>query len=200
MNVASPHDLGDRLCALEPFNPVLRGKYEQALKDVFERKLSWSMKVYVGLVGVASLAIAIFLGSMGFIHAELPLPARLGLAGGTAFALAWTVLAGWTLRRGTWYVRIQPTLIAVLGWIFAVLLETLFLVLAPAAPDHYLWTVAIMAGMVILIGAGVQLIGTSIQQTDLRMRESFLRMEYRLAELAETIAERPQDSKTRPGA
>src|SRR5437016_1114105 len=100
MNVASPHDLGDRLCELEPLNPDLRGKYERALKDVFERKLSWGMKVFVGCVGAASLAIAIFLGCLGLIHDELPLLARLGFAGGVAFELAWAVLAGWTLRRG----------------------------------------------------------------------------------------------------
>jgi hypothetical protein len=77
---------------------------------------------------------------------------------------------------------------AALAWVSAVFLETLFLVLAPLAPDPYLWTVAILAGMVILIGAGFLLVGTGVQQTEMRLREAFLRMEYRLAELAEQIA------------
>ncbi len=185
-------DLGIRLSELEPVNPYLRNQYEQALKDVFERKLSVAMKVFVGFIGVMSLAIAVFLASMAAIHRELPVLVQIGLAGGVVFSLAWTALAGWTLRKGTWYGKIQPTVAAVLGWVFAVFLETLFLVLAPLAPDPYLWTVAILAGLVILIGSGVQFIGTRIRQSELQMRESFLRMEYRLAELAEQIALKQQ--------
>jgi hypothetical protein len=186
--VTSPRDPGDRLSELEPINPELRGKYEQALREVFERKMSWPGKVFVGCVGVASLAIAIFLGSLALAHQEKPPLARIGVAGGAVFALAWVGLVGWTLRRGTWYGKIQPTMIAVLGWLLAVFMETLFLVLAPHAPDPYLGTVAILLGMAILIGAGVQLIATRIQQSELRTREWILRLEYRLAEFAEEWA------------
>ena len=186
--MTSPRDPGDRLSELEPMNPALRGKYEQALRDVLERKMSWPGKVFVGGVGVASLAIAIYLGSLAVTHQELPPLARIGLAVGAVFALAWVGLVGWTLRRGTWYGKIQPTVIAVLGWLLAVFMETLFLVLAPQARDPYLGTVTILGGMAILIGAGVQLIATRIQQMELRMRESFLRLEYRLAEFAEEWA------------
>ena len=186
------HDLGDRLSELEPLNPDFRAKYAQSLKDIFERKLSWTMKVFVGSVGTASIGIAIFLASVAFAHPELPALAHLGLAGSAVFSLAWVVLCGWTLRKGTWFGKIQPALACALAWIFAVFLETLFLVLAPLAPDPYLWTVAILAGMVILLGAGFQLIGTRVQNTELAMRESFLRMEYRLAELAEALAKYQQ--------
>jgi MFS family permease len=191
--VTSPRDFGDRLSKLEPVNPDLRGRYEHAVKGMFERKLSWGMKVYVACVGVASLGIAVFLGALALTYQKGPLLARFGVAGGAIFALAWVVLAGWTLRRGTWYGKIQPQVIAILGWLLAVFLETLFLVLAPAAPNPYLATVAILAGMVILIGAGVALIGTQIQQSELRTREALLRMEYRLAEIAEELAKRRQE-------
>ena len=187
------HDLGDRLSALEPLNPDFRAKYAQSLKDIFERKLSWTMKVFVGCVGAASIGIAIFLTSVALAHPELPALAHVGLAGSVVFSLAWAVLCGWTLRKGTWFGKIQPALASALAWIFAVFLETLFLVLAPLAPDPYLWTVAILAGMVILVGAGFQLIGTRLQHTELTMRESFLRMEYRLAELAEALAKNQQE-------
>jgi MFS family permease len=186
--VTLQRDLGDRLSELEPLNPDFRAKYAQSLKDIFERKLSWTMKVFVGCVGAVAIGQAIFLGSVPFAHPELPALAHIGLAGGTAFSLAWAVLAGWTLRKGTWFGKIQPAVASALAWIFAVFLETLFLVLAPLAPDPYLWTVAILAGMVILLGAGFQLIGARLQHTELTMRESFLRMEYRLAEFAEEVA------------
>jgi hypothetical protein len=190
--VTTPNDLGNRLSELEPVNPDLRAKYEQALKDLFERKLSSAMKVFVGCVGVASIGIAIFLGSVALVHQELPILAHAGLGGGAVFALAWAALCGWTLRKGTLYGKIQPTVAAALAWVFAVFLETLFLLLAPLAPNPYLWTVAILAGLVILVGAGFQLIGARLQQTELSMRESFLRMEYRLAELAEALGKRQQ--------
>jgi hypothetical protein len=190
--MVSDRDLGARLSELEPVNPNLRYRYEQALRDAFERKLSGIMKVFIGFVGVMALAITVFLGSLAVIQHKLPVLARVGLAGGAVFALAWVVLTGWTLRKGTWYGKIQPTVIAALGWVVAVFMETLFLVLAPLAPDPYLWTVAILAGLVILVGAGFQLVNTCVQQSELRMREAFLRMEYRLAELAEQITQKQQ--------
>jgi hypothetical protein len=188
--MTSTNKLGDRLSELEPVNPDLRGKYDQALKDLFERKLSWPMKLFVAAVGLMSVGIAIFLGSNIVLHPELPALAHVGLAGGVAFSLAWAALCGWTLRKGMWYAKIQPTAAGALAWVFAVFLETLFLVLAPLAPDPYLWTVAILAGLVILIGAGVQMLGTRIQQSEVALRESLLRMEYRLAEVTEELAKR----------
>jgi len=191
--VIAPRDLRARLCELEPQRPDLRGKYEQALREVLQRKLSRAMKVFVGGAGAVSLAIAIFLGGLALTGSEQPGLVRIGLAGGTVFALAWVALTAWTLRRGVWYGKIQPTVIAALAWIFAVFLETLFLVLAPTASNPYLWTVALLAGMVILIGAGVQFLGTCLQQSELRMREALLRMEYRLAEIAEELAKKRQE-------
>jgi hypothetical protein len=177
----------DRLCELEPQNAQLREKYEENLRNIMEQKLTPIMKAFIVCVGVGSIAIAIFLGTLAYIHGELPPLARLGLAAGSAFAVAWVVLVGWTLKKGTWFGRIQPTIIAGLSWIFAVLMETCFLVLAPQFPDKYLGTVAIFSGLVLLIGAGVGLLATRIQQTELTMRESFLRMEFRLAQLAEEL-------------
>jgi MFS family permease len=191
--MTSQRDLGARLSELEPVNPNLRGRYEQALQDAFERKLNTPMKVFIGCVGAMSIVIAVFLGSLAVVHRELPALARIGLGGGAVFALAWTALAGWTLRKGAWYGKIQPTAAAALGWVFAVFLETLFLVLAPLAPDPYQWTVALFMGLAILVGAGFQLVTTCIQQSELRMRETILRMEYRLAELAEQMAQNKRD-------
>lgn len=186
--MADPRDLGKRLSELEPQSPDLRQRYEQALRNVLERKMSRTGKAFVVFIGTMSIAIAVFFVGYALAHTELPELARLGFAGGAAFALGWAVLAGWTLRKGTWYGKIQPTAIAVLTWLCAVFMESLFLVLAPAATNPYLATVAILAGLAILIGAGVQFLGTCIQQSELRTREALLRMEYRLAELAEEIA------------
>jgi hypothetical protein len=149
---------------------------------MLEHKLSSPMRVFLGLVSVASVAIAIFLGGSALIYAKLPFLARAGLGGGALFSLAWAGLAAWTLRRGTMSLRTYPTAIAVLAWIFAVMLETCFLVLAPAFPDHFQALVSLFCGLVILIGAGVMMVCTSVQQAAMRLQESLLRLEYRLAE------------------
>ena len=98
-----------------------------------------------------------------------------------------TFINGIVLWMSFGFNRISAGLAQFLFWTFAVLMETCFLVLAPQFPDRYLGTVAIFAGLVILIGAGVGLLATRMGQTELAMRESFLRMEYRLAQLAEEL-------------
>jgi hypothetical protein len=185
-------DFRDRLCELEPLNPQLQRRYEEAMKTILEQKLTPAMKGFIVCVGIASVGMAIFLGTLALIHEELPGLARTALAGGGAFAVAWAVLAGWILRKGTWFGRIQPTIIAGLAWMLAVLMETCFLVLAPQFPDRYLGTVAIFSGLVILIGAGVGLLSTRMQQTELTMREALLQLECRVAQLTEELSKHRQ--------
>jgi hypothetical protein len=183
--------LRDQLCGLEPQDPLLRERYAKELQAMLEQKLSLPMKVFLGLVTVASIVIVIFLGTQAVIQDKLPALARVGLAGGVVFSLAWAGLTAWTLRRGSLSLRTQPAAIAGLSWTFAVLLETCFLVLAPGFPDHFHALLALFCGLVILLGAGVMLVCTSVQQAALRMQESLLRVEYRLAELSETGAKAP---------
>jgi MFS family permease len=183
--------LRDRLCELEPQNPLLRERYAKELQAMLEKKLVLPMKVFLALVAVACIAIAIFLGTAALIHKELPALARVGLAGGGIFALAWAGLTAWSLRRGTFHLRVQPAAMAGLFWGLAVFMETCFLVLAPQFPDHFLALVALFCGLVILIGAGVMLTCTRVQQAELRMQELLLRLEYHVAELSETVAKSP---------
>ncbi len=177
--------LRDRLCDLEPQNPLLRERYNKELQDMLEKKLPLPMKVFLGLVSVASVAIAIFLGANALIQDKLPLLARIGLGGGVLFSLAWAGLSAWPLRRGSLPLRTQPAAIAALSWIFAVLLETCFLLLAPAFPDHFHALLCLFCGLVILIAAGVMMVCTSVQQASLQIQESLLRLEYRFADLSE---------------
>jgi hypothetical protein len=68
------------------------------------------------------------------------------------------------------------------------LLETCFLVVAPQFPDHFYATVALFAGLVILVGAGFMMVNVRFQQAESRTQEALLRLEYRLAEMAENRA------------
>jgi len=175
----------DQLCELEPHNLLLREHYLQEVQAMLEKTLTFPGRLFLAAVLVGSVAITVFLGALALIHGELPVLARLGLAGGAVFAAAWAVLCGRVLRRGTWKLRTEPAVLAGLFWVFAVFLETCFLVLAPQFPDHFHATVALFSGLVILIGAGVMLIGVRVQQAELQTREDLLRLEYRLAELSE---------------
>ncbi len=181
--------LRDRLCALEPQNPLLRERYTQEIQAMLEKKLTLRTKLFLWIVAAASVVIAAYLGTLALIHEELPPLARVGLAGGALFSAAWVGLCGRALRRGTWELRFQPAAMAGLSWGFAVLLETCFLVLAPEFPDHFQATVALFSGLVLLIGSGVMLVGVQVQQAALRTQEALLRLEYRIAELAENRAQ-----------
>jgi hypothetical protein len=178
----------DRLCELEPHNPLLRERYDKEIQAMFERKLSLPWKVFIATVSVGSLGIAAFLGYSALIHDELPPLARWGTAGGALFSLAWAALGGRALRRGSFELLFQPAAQAALLWIFAVLLETCFLVLAPQFPDHFHATVALFCGLVILIAGGVMLVNARVGQAELRTQEALLRLEHRLAEMAENRA------------
>jgi hypothetical protein len=178
--------LRDRLCELETYDPLLRERYTQEVQAMLEQKLTLPWKGFLAAVAVASLVIAAYLGGSALVHGELPPLARAGLAGGAVFGAAWAFLCGRALRRGTWELRTQPAVMAGLAWGLAVLLETCFLVLAPLFPDHFLATVALFSGLVILVGAGVMLVTVCIQQSELRTREALLRLEYRIAEMSET--------------
>lgn len=184
-------NLRDRLCDLEPQTPLLRERYQKELQAMLEKKLGPWLRLFLAIVMAASVAIAIFLGIVAIIHDELPLLARGALAGGVVFSLGWAGLTGWTLRRGSMRLQTQPAAMAALSWIFAVLLETCFLILAPGFPDHFHALLALFCGLVILIGAGVQLINTCVQQAALRIGESLLRLEYRLAQLEEDKPVKP---------
>lgn len=180
--------LRDQLCELETHNPLLRERYTQEVQAMLEKKLTWRSKWFLAAVTVTSLAIAAYLGGLAVVRSELPPLARVGLAGGAVFGLAWAFLGWRVLRRGTWELRTHPAAMAALAWCFAVLLETCFLVLAPQFPDPFQATVALFTGLVILVGAGVMMVTVRIQQAELRTQEALLRLEYRIAEISEDRA------------
>jgi hypothetical protein len=155
------------------------------MKAMLEKPLTFRGKLFLAAVLVGSLAIMVFLGAQALIHVEMPVLARLGVAGGAVFGAAWAVLCGRALRRGTLDLRIEPVAQAGLFWLFAVMLETCFLVLAPQFPDHFQATVALFSGVVLLIAAGVVMVSVRVQQAELKTREALLRLEYRVAELSE---------------
>jgi hypothetical protein len=178
----------DRLCAQESHNPLLKERYHKEIEAMLEKKLTLPLKLFIAAGSVASVGITAYLGYLAWVQDQLPLVARLGMVCGALFAAAWAALGVSALRRGTLELRTQPAAQAALVWVFAVLLETCFLVLAPQFPDHFQATLALFSGLVILVGAGVMLVNARVQQAELRTQEALLRLEYRIAEMSENRA------------
>ncbi len=99
--------LRDQLCELEPQNPLLRERYTQEIRAMFEKKVTSSMKGVLGAVGLGSVGIAAWLGWHAVVRDELPGLARVGLAGGALFSAGWAYLCGRALRRGVWELWVQ---------------------------------------------------------------------------------------------
>jgi len=180
--------LRDQLCELEIHNPLLRERYLQEIQAMLERRLNLPSKLFIAAVSVVCLGLTAFLGYLAWVQDKLPLVARLGMVGGALYAAAWAALGVRALRRGTLQLRTEPAAQAALFWVFAVLLETCFLVVAPQFPDHFYATVALFCGLVILVGAGFMMVNVRVQQAESRTQEALLRLEYRIAEMAENLA------------
>ncbi len=112
--------------------------------------------------------------------------ARVGLAVGTLFGLAWAAVAARICWRGSLELRIDARRLAVMVWVFTVLTMIFFLIAGMSAEDRLLGLMLIANGMAFLIGAGVYWITYRIEQAELNTREKLLQLEMRLAELQES--------------
>jgi len=81
-----------QLIALDPVTPTLRARYECALSDLLERKISLSLRLAGGMAACVSLALGIgLLARVAGYGEPLPIGPELGVASGLS-ALG---LAGW---------------------------------------------------------------------------------------------------------
>ena len=181
-------NIGDRLIALEPLPPESQKHLQEELQAMFTRKLGKPGRLFVGFVAIASLAMAVLCGFLAVTEAKLPVLARIGLGTGTLFGLAWLFVAGRVAWRGTMDLKIDSRRIAIMVWVFTVLMMMFFLAVGMSAKDRVLGLLLITQGLVFLIGAAVHLITHRIEQAELATREKLLQLELRLAEMSERRA------------
>jgi hypothetical protein len=177
--------LGDRLVAVEPLSSESRQKLEQELHAMFVKELSTPHRIFIGLVGIVSVASAALCAYLAITEARLPVIPRVGLTVGTLFGLAWAALVIRVLRRGTMDLKVDARHMAAMVWVFTVLMVVFFLMAGMSIPDRLLGLMMIAQSIPFLIGAGVYFLSFCIQQSDLNTREQFLRLELRIAELSE---------------
>lgn len=178
-------NVGDRLIALEPLPLDSQKHLQQELQAMLTRELGKPARLFCGVVAVASLVMAVFLGFLAVTEAKLPLMARIGLGTGTLFGLAWMFVAGRVAWRGVMDLKSDSRRIASMVWIFTVLMMMFFLMVGMSAKDRMLGLMLITQGLAFLIGAAVYFLTFCIGQAELATRERLLQLELRLAEMSE---------------
>lgn len=177
--------IGERLLAVEPLSPQTRQQLEKELHAMFVQELTTVRRVFIGGIAVVSLISAVVCGSLALTEADLPTLARVGLATGTLFGLAWAVVTARICWRGTLDLKLDARRQAQMVWTFTLLMVIFFVVVGALAQDQLKGLVMIANGLVFLICAAVFWISYRIEQAELNTRERLLQLELRLAELAE---------------
>ncbi len=180
----------DRLIELEQTTPALRAKYEKEMKAVFEQKLTKPRKVALAASGVMGIGFLMLFGTLAIIApAEFPLPARLTFAAGAAFGLAWAILAGMIIRRGSFRRIAHSKAFAGLVWGIVVIVAIAAMLLGNEHPS-IVGVTMLCSALVFLVGAGVGVVASRIEQSEVRTRGKLLELELRLAELAEKLPDK----------
>jgi MFS family permease len=175
----------ERLVAVEPLSPQSQERLEEELHAMFVRELTTPRRMFMGAVGLVALGSAAVCGFLASTEPDLPLLARVGLATGTLFGLAWTVVAARVCWRGAIDIRRDSRRMAIMVWVFTVLMMVLFLMVGMSVQDRLLGIMMIANGLAFLIGAAVYWLSHRIEQAELATREKLLQLELRLAEISE---------------
>ena len=174
----------DRLLKSEQATPALKEQYDKEVQAMLEKQITGVGRwVWLGST-VMSVVFAVLLGAMAVIApAEVPLPARIGIAVGALFSVGFAILGLRVFRRGSIDLKFDTAVYNGMIWVFVVLMATLFMVIAP---DSIVGLRMIICGLIFLVMGAVFLLRHVVEQSELKTREKLLEIEYRLAELVET--------------
>lgn len=156
---------------------------------MFYRELTAMRRAVMLVVATVALASGIMCGYLAATEAELPPAARIALATGTLFGVAWCVVAGRMAWRGATDLKVDTQRIASMVWVFTVLMMVFFLFVGMSLEDRLLGLMMIANGLAFLIGAAVIWLTHRIERSELATRERLLQIELRLAEMAEANGE-----------
>lgn len=172
----------DQLLAVEPLASNAGNQLQQEIHDMLTKELTTPRKIIFSMVTLFVLGSAGIGGFLALTESELPPAARIGLATGTLFGLAWVVSLVRILRRGVIDVKTDHRRIAQMVWVFTVLMVTFFLFLGMTSPDGVKGLMMIAYSLVFLIGAAVYWLSFRIEEAELNVKEHLLRLELQLAE------------------
>jgi hypothetical protein len=173
----------DQLLAAEPLPPEVRDQLQQEIQNMLIKKLSTPKRVFMTVLAVADFAAAILCGSLVITEEKLPLLARIGLATGTLFALAWGTWFVRLLRRGEMNLRDDARWMARMVWCFTLLMVIFMVIVGATAEDRMKGVLMILQSFVFLIGAAVYWLTHRIEDAELNVTERLLRMELQMTEM-----------------
>ncbi len=183
--------LGDLLASQEPVRPDLRERYEQEVRQMFEKELNVIQRVVCSLAAVVASAMAAVFGWLAVTTTEIPALAR-GIFGiGAIFGLVWVGMMVRILRRGSMHTVLDEN--AQGGWAYGVtcLIAVSTLMLGGQNPDATRSVFMVVSALVFFLGGCVALLLARIQQSEMKTREKMLEIEYRLLEIAESLQAKP---------
>ncbi len=178
----------DKLLAVEPLAPDIRAQLQKETHDMLIRKLTTPRRVVLGILTLFALVSAGVCGFLAATEPTLPPLARIGLATGVVFGLAWMVALGNILRRGEIHLKLDGRRIAQMVWCFTLLMVVFFVMVGMSTTDRLNGLLMIAQSLVFLISAAVYWLNFRIEESELNVKEKMLQMELQISELARNAA------------
>lgn len=168
----------DRLLANESWESFARDEYQEAVRCLVTRRLSFAQRIFFGIITIALACLAGLHIFVVFNVPSLPIIAKVALIEGAVLeAIAGGYLI-FVLRKGVFHRRRTPTFLSGFMWVVGLLLAIHFVAFIPMLDDVNLGLFFLGVAMLTLAGTGLPLIRTCIEQSELRMHERLLELTY----------------------
>lgn len=191
--------LRERLLDLEPETPNLRAKYEEEIKNMYDKTLTPMQRNFH--IGSIIIGIILFFGfSIAFFELApyVQFHTRAMSLVTAIIAAACSVTSARILYRGKVDRRLDWNLDLTLGWIGAVLIFALCFITAIVEDSHFGIAILLLSMTAFLIA----MLGTivyCIQRSQLKTEETLLRMQLQIAEMNEKLGGSSPQPESRGG-
>lgn len=187
----------DQLLGLQQTDAQLQAEHDRRIREMMERDMKIWQKVVAVVVALGGVSMFVGLGYLNLANPQMPLATRAATAATMLFALAWTYLALWTLRRGK-ITRMHGATQAGLVWAFVLFLFIGTFVQAGRTSDKDFTTWAMLHTVGWLVIGAVFVIVNQIRQSTLITQEEILRLQLRLEKIASSTSQQtsPDSSPT----
>ena len=177
----SRDEFRERLVGAERLTPAYRERYDEAVHEMMEQRLTGPSKWGYLVMALVCLGLAVTFGTVAIIAPKgFPPLGRIGFIAGAVFGLGFAGYMVWLVRRGSVSLKRDPLSMAGMGWGIVVIMMTIGLLTRGEVGDSM-----VLRGLPFMLFAALCLITARLQQTEVRIHERLLGIEYRLAELME---------------
>jgi len=175
----------ERMLGAESLSQAYQKKYEEAIKNMLEKKLSAARRFATVLAAIICLGVAVLVGIKAVSATQTLV--QIGLLIGFVLNLACAVLMGTIAIRGTANLKNHPMLVARFTWVAAFALMLVAIALGLTLSDPITSIQVVLFGLVALVMAGIFIMLKRIDHTAIETQEKLLEIQYRLSEIAERM-------------